>query len=123
MPFSINIFPSEQLARVEARGVVNLRDCVETITDVIRHPSFSPQFRILVDLQAMEYEPSTIVLHGLISVLSGNRAMVQNKIAVVIPESKAQLARMVCRMAQSTGITIQSFITMDSATAWLNDFH
>jgi hypothetical protein len=123
MPFSINIFPSEQLVRVEAHGAINLRDCVETITNVIRHPDFNPQYRILADLRATKYEPSTMELHGLISVLSGNRAMYQNKIAVVIPDSMAQLARMVCRMAQTAGITIQPFTSTDSATQWLNDSH
>ncbi|MBU0983360.1 MAG: hypothetical protein KKA42_05790 [candidate division Zixibacteria bacterium] len=119
MPFSHTISAPEKLARVRAEGPVNLDACIKAIEALASDPEFSKDFKIIVDLRKMDYDPSNTDVQGLASFLGARCSSFQERTAVVVPPRLLGVARIVTVLAEVAGFRMKMFTDYDGAVGWL----
>ncbi len=119
MPFRWTFSEQEELVHVVGEGSVDLTTVVEAIFGVVGSAEFSPEWRVLVDLTEMEFEPEPREAAEIARVLTTVRSLLAGRVAIVAVGKALGLVRMASSMASESGLTIRPFCELGAARAWL----
>ncbi len=119
MPFSYVIAARDRLARVKGEGPIDLGACISAIETLATDPDFDPDYKALVDLRTIDFEPSNTDLQGIASFLGARCKSRQERTAVVVPQRMLGAGRIVTVLAEVAGFRMKMFTDWDAAQRWL----
>jgi len=120
MPFDYTISPEKGVAMVRATGPVDVRSSVEAMGKLASDPSFSREYRVVVDLREMEYRPSLGELRLIAWAMGHEKKSYPNKVAVVLSETqRLERAKRFARFSKLAGFGLELFADMNEAMRWL----
>ena len=127
MPIQHRIYPEHELTYVNCAGHVDMKLSQQAMKAVARDPLHSPRFRVLVEVDGMEFEPTHAEARELGRSLGGVRDSYQGRVAIVASGALLfGLMRMVAVFAEMNGFTMKVFGDVARAHAWLglpDDLH
>jgi|WetSurMetagenome_2_1015567.scaffolds.fasta_scaffold531947_1 hypothetical protein len=100
MPFQYKIFQQQKTVIVQAKGVIDLHSCIQAMKDVAGDKDFDPQYKVIVDLREMKYNPSTSDLFAIRDSLVSLIHNFKNDITIVTTKEALYLANLVCTLAK-----------------------
>lgn len=120
MPFNYTISPERGVAVVKATGPVDVRSSVEAMGRLAGDPSFRSDYRVVVDLREMEYQPSLGELRLIAWAMGHEKKSYPKRIAVVLSENqRLRRAKRYARFSQLAGFGLELFADMNEAMRWL----
>jgi hypothetical protein len=104
-------------------GDVTLERWRRTMGQVVADPRFRIGFGVLVDCRTATLAPETQDVVGVVDFLANRRARLGlSRWAVVVEEPAGYgMARMTAAIAESAGLELRAFRTMDEALEWLGE--
>ena len=121
MPFTHNISEEEQLIYVKASGEIDLRSCVDAITDIANTIDDSSTIGILIDFRDTDFLPGTLELKSLAQILSKQKRKraFQGKVAAVIGEERSTIISAMCTVLYVWNFHIKPFTDLAEAKKYL----
>ena len=120
MSFQHQVSLEEKRARVTGDPPISIDDIQQSIRRLHAEAGFQPDFRVLIDLQRMDFQPSNDEILIIAETLGQNAEYYRNRIAMVVDDDlQYGLMRMATSYAEAKGLRISVFRDLESAEVWL----
>lgn len=119
MPYEVQIDASARTIVIIGTGSATTRDTLELIASQQQTFRDHAGFSLLYDTSAMKIESSPADMLKVANALFEQSETAFGRIALVVPESRAQLARMFAALADPHGINTNVFTQVSDAWRWL----
>jgi len=119
--FEFAIDKQERVTTIVVTGPIDLRSSVRALGELVRHPDFDSDQRIVADLRNMaEFPASLSELRVLAWTLAHEAANLSGKVAIVLPQdSYAPRAVRVERLNSLGNFLMTPFPDIDEAVEWV----
>jgi hypothetical protein len=123
MPGEIKIYKLKDFIRYTKTGALDVARSVLIIHDLSIAAKYHKDHNILLDLRGTEAEVDMIGVMNIAAEFSKHRAVFQNKIAVLIPntEQRREIAKRVKACMDLKGFQFNQFIDFEEAMEWLSE--
>lgn len=120
MPFTYHIDGDQQLVRIVATGLTDLRVVEARMRELHAELQRLPNLPILADYRELESEPSANEARHLSHLHADPDVLRSHPMAVVVaPGLPFGLARMIAMVANLNGAQVEAFLSLHEALAWL----
>jgi len=119
MPYIFELDSQLRVAFVRGFGPMDLAETLEAPAVLSRHVGFRPDFGVIADLRALEYEPAADDVVAVARNLIGLRHNFTSRVAVVVPRRLSLAAEIGAAMAGAGGFALRIFESLDEAMAWV----
>jgi len=119
--FKHTFITENKLCIVKAEGKISFNSSIGEMIKVINNPEFDTNYRIIVDLTEISYNPSYKEIEGIKNKLIQLKPYFKQKIALISVGSISVIAYLIAQFAKYNGLKIKTFTTLDNAYEWLNE--
>jgi len=117
--YEVNIDNHTRTIAIRGSGSGTTADTLELINSQLQTFRDNPGFNLLYDSSALDIESSSSDMLKVADALFQKGAAHFGRIAVVVPERRADLGRIFAALAQSHGINANVFTHLADAQHWL----
>ena len=111
----------ERLCCVYVEGHIDYQVVISLIKAVTKHPDFTPQMCILLDLTKMYFHPTYPELMKIRDQLKLLKDHFQSKIAVCVPYNLYDLVLMMSMFCKKFGLNMRPFRNREDMQDWLTE--
>ena len=120
MPFTINVAAKDKIAHIVGAGMITVQSCAETLVQVVNHPDFKPDYGIVVDFRQATNTPLMTEMRELATVVRDHKDSVQGRIGLVVKDTDAKKASVMCMLVRVFGIRMEGYADMNKAFEYVN---
>ena len=119
MPYSYDVDPDVCIAYVRGWGPLDVEESLEAPAVLAKHPDYSSDFGVVVDLRDVLYEPRAKDVVAFARNLISLRQHFGWRVGIVMPPKLALAGELSAAIAQTGGFPLQIFTDLDAAFRWV----
>jgi hypothetical protein len=121
MPFTYQIDAERNLVSIEAKGSITPDEAFATFDEVIAHPDYRPEMKVLSDHRELESVMSVEFVKAFLGRLSPMREVLRQARWAFVERGLVRygMARMASILSGPLGIQLRAFRSMSEAREWL----
>jgi hypothetical protein len=122
MPFVSSIDTERRIAHVRGEGEFNLEEVLSAPLELFARPEFEPDFGVVVDIRAIQFQPTSREVIAIARNLVRFRALFEHRVALVV-QGKLMLraAEISAALAGAGGFSMRIFTSVDEAEVWVRE--
>lgn len=121
MPFTYHIDAARNLVTIEAKGSITAREAFATFDEVIAHPDYRPDMKVLSDHRELETVVSVEFVRAFLGRVSRMREALRHARWAFVERGLVRygMARMASILCDPLGVKLRAFRSMSEAREWL----
>jgi hypothetical protein len=121
MPFTYHIDSERSLVTVQASGSITPQEAFATFDEVVAHPDFRPDMKVLSDHREMETIVSVEFVRMFLARVSQMKEVLRQARWAFVERGLVRygMARMASILSDPLGIQLRAFRSMSEAREWL----
>jgi hypothetical protein len=121
MPFTYQIDAKRSLVTVEASGSITSQEAFATFDEVVAHPEFRPEMKVLSDHRELETVVSVEFVRMFLGRVSQMKEALRQARWAFVERGLVRygMARMASILSDPLGIQLRAFRSMSEAREWL----
>jgi hypothetical protein len=121
MPFTYHIDTERNLVTVEAKGSITPQEAFATFDEVVAHPEFRPDMKVLSDHREMETVVSVEFVRMFLGRVSQMKEVLQQARWAFVERGLVRygMARMASILSDPLGVKLRAFRSISEAREWL----
>jgi hypothetical protein len=120
VPFTINVSAKDKIVHIVGTGVITVPMCAEAAANLINNPDYQPHFGVVIDFRQATNTPLMTEMRELATMFQGYKDSVQGRIGLVVKDTDAKKASVMCMLVRVFGIRMEGYADMNKAFEYVN---